>query len=139
MISNRARTWVVTGAIALGAAVGGAAAANAAGGSSSGSDGRQPPANAMPPGDPATMGHGPGEKLLTGSDAAKAKAAALAAVPGATVIRVETDSGDAAYEAHLQKSDGSYVTVEMDSSFHVTGTESGFGGGPPPPGTDGGP
>lgn len=32
----------------------------------------------------------------------------------------------------MQKADGSYVTVEMDSSFHVTGRESGFGGGPPP-------
>ena len=135
MFSNRARTWVVTGAIALGAAVGGAAVANAADGSSSGSDGRQPPTASQPPGNPATMAHGPGETLLTGSDAAKAKAAALAAVPGATVIRVETDSGDAAYEAHLEKSDGSFVTVEMDSSFHVTGTESGFGGPPPSPGS----
>jgi hypothetical protein len=77
------------------------------------------------------MAHGPGETLLTGDAAAKAKAAALAAVPGATVIRVETDSsGASTYEAHLKKSDGSYVTVELDSSFKVTGTESGFGGGP---------
>jgi len=132
MFSNRTRTWVATGALVLGAGVGGAAVANAAGGSSSGSDGTQPPAAGKPPGDPSKVGHGPGETLLTGTAAAKARAAALAAVPGATVIRVETDSGDAAYEAHMQKADGSYVTVEMDSSFHVTGTESGFGGGPPP-------
>jgi|KBSSwiStaDraftv2_1062776.scaffolds.fasta_scaffold1042797_2 hypothetical protein len=133
MFSNRTRTWLATGALVLGAGVGGAAVANAAGGSSSGTDGRQPPAQGQPPADPSKVGHGPSETLLTGTAAAKARAAALAKVPGATVIRVETDSGDAAYEAHLRKADGSFVTVEMDSSFHVTGTESGFGG--PPPGT----
>jgi hypothetical protein len=83
---------------------------------------------------PAQMNHGPGETLLTGSAASKARAAARAAVPGATVIRVETDSGPAAYEAHLRKSDGSYVTVKLDSSFHVTATQSGFGAGGSPPG-----
>jgi hypothetical protein len=133
MYSNRARTWLATGALVLGAGVGGAAVANAAGGSWSGTDGIQPPAQGRPPADPSKVGHGPGETLLTGTAAAKAREAALARVPGATVIRVETDSGDAAYEAHLRKADGSFVTVEMDSSFHVTGTESGFGG--PPPGT----
>ena len=132
MFSNRTRTWLATGALVLGAGVGGAAVANAAGGSSSGTDGRQPPAQGQPPADPSKVGHGPGETLLTGTAAAKARAAALAKVPGATVIRVETDSGDAAYEAHLRTADGSFVTVEMDSGFHVTGTESGFGGGPPP-------
>ena len=81
-------------------------------------------------GNPATMSHGPGETLLSGSTASRAKAAALAAVPGAKVIRVETDSAGAAYEAHLQKSDGSYVTVKLDKSFHVTATQPGFGGGP---------
>src|SRR6187200_1187912 len=39
--------------------------------------------------DPATMRHGPGETLLTDGTASKVKAAALAAVPGGTVIRVE--------------------------------------------------
>ena len=90
-------------------------------------------------GNPAQMSHGPGETLLTGSAAASAKAAALQAVPGATVIRVETDSGPAAYEAHLRKPDGTYVTVKLDRSFHVTGTQSGFGGGGPRPGLGGGP
>ena len=130
---TKTRTWVVTGALALGAAAGAAGVANAASGGSSGGSpqGTAPPA-AM--GNPARMTHGPGETLLTGSSASKAKAAALAAVPGATVIRVETDSGPAAYEAHMRKSDGSYVTVKMDSSFHVTATQSGFGAGGPPPG-----
>jgi hypothetical protein len=74
------------------------------------------------------MTHGPEETLLTGATASTTRAAALAAVPGATVIRVETDSDGAAYEAHLRKADGSYVTVKLDKAFHVTGTDSGFGG-----------
>lgn len=86
----------------------------------------------QPPGgvghDPAMMSHGPGETALTGASASKARAAALAAVPGATVIRVETDSAGAAYEAHLRKSDGTYVTVKLDKGFDVTATQSGFGG-----------
>ena len=138
MIANTARTWVVTGALALGAVVGAAGIANAATGSSGSTNpsatafaangpSGPPPAGA---GNPATIGHGPGETLLSGSTASRAKAAALAAVPGAKVIRVETDSAGAAYEAHLQKSDGSYVTVKLDKSFHVTATQPGFGGGP---------
>ena len=76
------------------------------------------------------MRHGPDETLLTGSAASKVTAAAKAAVPGATVIRVETDSGGAAYEAHMQKADGTYVTVTLDSNFKVTATQDGFGGRP---------
>ena len=87
--------------------------------------------NAPPGGiDPAKMKHGPGEQLVTGANATKLKAAALEEVPGATVIRVETDSGDAAYEVHLQKADGSFVTVKFDKQLNVTGTDDGFGGGP---------
>ena len=88
-------------------------------------------------GDPAAMSHGPNETLLTDGNATKATAAAKAAVPGATIIRVETDSGGAVYEAHMKKADGSYVTVKMDKNFKVTGIQDGFGaGGPgqgPPP------
>ncbi len=138
MLTNTARRWLVTGALALSVGAGAAGVANAAGGgSSNGSTTSSPPAHAAgqkgPMGDPAQMRHGPGETPLTGSAAAKAKAAALAAVPGATVIRVETDSGPAAYEAHLRKSDGSDVTVKLDRSFHVVATQSGFGAGGPRP------
>ena len=64
---------------------------------------------------------GPGETLLTGDKAAKATAAAKAAVPGGTIIRVETDANQGAtYEAHMNKSDGSEVTVLMDANFKVT-------------------
>jgi hypothetical protein len=88
--------------------------------------------------DPATVSHGPNETLLTDGNAAKATAAAKAAVPGATIIRVETDSGGAVYEAHMRKVDGSYVTVKMDKNFKVTSVQDGFGAGRPgqaPPAT----
>jgi hypothetical protein len=84
--------------------------------SPSGSSSNTPPAGA--PGDPATVTHGPGETLLTGTDLQKATAAATAAVPGATIIRAETNSSGASpYEVHMKKSDGTEVTVELDSNF----------------------
>jgi hypothetical protein len=68
----------------------------------------------------------PDEQLLTGDTASKVRAAALAKYPGATVLRVETDS-DGVYEAHLTITDGRRVTVEVNKSFKVTGEESGPG------------
>jgi hypothetical protein len=56
------------------------------------------------------------------------KAAALAKYPGATVERVETDS-DGVYEAHLTTKAGDEITVEVDKSFAVTGTQTGGGPG----------
>jgi hypothetical protein len=85
---------------------------------------QQPPANF----DPTRGGHvanGITETLLTGDTAAKVKAAALAAVPGGTVQRVENDAEGSPYEAHMTKADGTNVTVKVDSSFNVTGTEAG--------------
>ena len=68
----------------------------------------------------------PDEQLLTGDTATKVRAAALAKYPGATILRVETDS-DGVYEAHLTTADGKRVTVEVDKAFKVTGEESGPG------------
>jgi len=68
----------------------------------------------------------PDEQLLTGDTASKVRAAALARYPGATVLRVETDS-DGVYEAHLIAKSGQRVTVEVDKAFKVTGEESGPG------------
>ncbi len=140
---SRARNWLLTAALAVGAAGGAGGIAAAATDSSSGSTAAAtapsttapstPAAPAAPPtgADPSKLGHGPGETLLTGETAAKVTAAAKAAVPGATIIRVETNSsGSSPYEAHTQKADGSYVTVEVDSSFKVTATDAGFGGRP---------
>ena len=78
--------------------------------------------------DPMMMNHGPGETLLEGSTATKVQASAEAAVDG-TVLRVETDSSGATYEAHIQKADGSVVTVTFDKDMQVTGTIDGFGQG----------
>jgi hypothetical protein len=69
----------------------------------------------------------PGETPLTGADAAKVRAAALKAVPGGTVDRVETDADGATYEAHMTKADGTRVTVKLDKTFKVTSIQSGRG------------
>jgi hypothetical protein len=136
------RKTLVTGALVAGASLGAAGIATAATSStssnSSGSSGTSAPSagssGAPPAGaaaNPATMTHGPDETLLTGTNLQKAEAAAKAAVPGATIIRAETDSSGAApYEVHMQKSDGSYVTVELNSTFQVIKTVTGFGPGP---------
>ena len=75
----------------------------------------------------AASGHNPNETVLTGTAATKARAAALKAVPGGTIDRVETDGGDATYEAHMTKADGTQVTVKLDKDFAVTAVEAGMG------------
>ena len=70
---------------------------------------------------------------MSASVATTLKAAALKAVPGGTVYRVETDAGDAAYEAHMTKADGSLVTVKFDKDLKVTKVETGMGAGDPAP------
>jgi hypothetical protein len=73
------------------------------------------------------------EKATTDSIAATVKTKALAAVPGGTVYRIESDAGDGAYEAHMTKSDGTLVTVKFDKNLAVTGVETGMGQGDPAP------
>jgi hypothetical protein len=128
---KRGPIWLAAGAAAIGAGVGGAALAGAATNNATPTTAAISSAAPSTPTamDPATVAHGPGETLLTGTTAEQVKAAALAAVPGATVIRVETDSDGSPYEAHLTKTDGTEVTVKVDASFKVTATEDGFGGG----------
>ena len=87
------------------------------------------------------------EELLADDVAAKVKEAALAEYPGATVVRIESDS-DGVYEAHLTTADGAPVTVEVNKSFEATGEEQfhpgepgephghGVPGGPPASGWD---
>jgi hypothetical protein len=72
------------------------------------------------------------ETLLTGDTLSKVQAAALAKVgSGATIVRAETDAdGNAAYEAHMLKADGSPVTVYVDKSFNVVSVETRPVGGP---------
>ena len=70
----------------------------------------------------------PDEHLLTGSTAAKVKAAALAKYPNATIQRVETDS-EGVYEAHIVTNAGAQVIVQVGKDFAVTGTQTGGGPG----------
>jgi hypothetical protein len=133
---------VVMGAAVVGSAViggavgasflGGAATAQTTSTTTAAAAATAPSTASAPPAprDPSLGGHqanGITETLLTGDTAAKAKAAALAAVPGGTVERVENDAEGATYEAHMVKADGSQVTVKMDSSFKVTSIEAGHG------------
>jgi hypothetical protein len=111
VLSHRTRLVLVLAAVAaVTALVFGGAAAYAAAGDAAG-DGRRA-----------------GETPLTGENAEKAKAAALARVPGGTVLRVETDADGAAYEAHVRRSDGTEVTVKFDEQFNVTAVQEGRGG-----------
>jgi hypothetical protein len=71
------------------------------------------------------------EKSVTATQAATLKAAALKAVPGGTVYRIEADAGDGTYEAHMTKADGSRVTVKFDAKLAVTEVEDGMGSGDP--------
>ena len=73
------------------------------------------------------------EKSVTAAQAATLKAAALKAVPGGTVYRIETDAGDGTYEAHMTKSDGTAVTVKFDKNLAVLKVEDGMGTGDPAP------
>jgi uncharacterized membrane protein YkoI len=61
------------------------------------------------------------ETPLTGDTANKVTAAAQAAVPGGTIIRVETDN-DGVYEAHMTTTDGKEVEVQIGADFTVTKT-----------------
>jgi hypothetical protein len=73
------------------------------------------------------------EKAVSAADAATLKAAALKAVPGGSVYRIESDAGDATYEAHMTKADGTLVTVKFDKNLAVTAVEDGMGKGDPAP------
>jgi hypothetical protein len=106
--------------------------------SSSPSSGSSSDSDSGSTGQPPAGGHDHGsapvrsdEKAVSAATAATLKAAALKAVPGGTVYRIETDAGDATYEAHMTKADGSEVTVKFDKNLAVTKVESGMGSGDP--------
>jgi len=131
---NGINSKVAAGAVALGVALGSYGVASAASGSGSTTTTTTPSATPTAPSTaPGTAPAAPqgwgaqrsDETLLTGDTAAKVKAIALAKVPGATVVRVETDAdGHAAYEAHLTKSDGSLVTAYVDKDLNFVSVET---------------
>jgi hypothetical protein len=112
----------------VGVAAGSYGVASAASGSGSPSSATTPPASAgqAPPGPQHPWGgQRSDETVLTGDAAAKVEAAAKAKVPNGTIVRVETDAdGNAKYEAHMAKADGTPVTVYVDEQFDVVSVES---------------
>jgi hypothetical protein len=126
-MSISVRSKLTTAAAIGAAAVGGGAIANAATSSTATTTTPSPGSGAatpqtQPQHDPSKGGHtanGKTETLLTGDVAAKVKAAALAKVPG-TVERVETNvDSSAPYEAHVKKSDGTEVEVQVNSDYSI--------------------
>ena len=128
------------GLLATGAIVGGVVAATLP----ASADNTTSTANSTTAATPATAPDGPSrgpvggatpvrsdEKALGVSDAGQVRAAALKAVPGGTVYRVETDADGAVYEAHMTKSDGTAVTVKLDKDFNVAAVQDGMGSGGP--------
>jgi uncharacterized membrane protein YkoI len=134
---NPVRKFVIAGAMGAAALVGGAIGASFIGSASAQTSTTQAPASSSADTDAAGRGAGGAkgphqangitETLLTGSDLSKATTAAQVAVPGATVERAETDADGDTYEVHMTKSDGSHVTVKLDSNFVVTKTVNGKG------------
>jgi len=118
-------------AVAVGVATGSygiASAANGSGsgsGSSSSSGSSSPPAMAAPDPQHPWGAQRSDETLLTGETASKVEALAKAKVPNGTIVRVETDAdGNAAYEAHMTKADGTPVTVYVNKQFEVVSVET---------------
>jgi hypothetical protein len=110
-------------AMVVGIAVGSYGVASAATGNGSTTT-STPASTAAPAAPPGANGGAPwghqrsDETVLTDEALAKVTAIAKSKVPGGAIVRVETDAdGVATYEAHMTKSDGTPVTVYVDSNF----------------------
>jgi len=129
---NKVAMMVAVSAASIGVGVGALSIAGAA--TTPSHSATSTPAPTPPAGqpNPATMTHGPGETLVTGTDLATATSAVNAVLPsGASIVRIESNAqGGYPYEAHIALADGSYETVDLNSSFQVITTISGFGAGP---------
>ncbi len=148
---NKSRKWLITSAIAIGVTAGAAGIATAATRTTA-----APIATGTVTKAPATSnentthektesaaretaeknGHGFGgpqgpEAALTGTIADHVKAAALKAVPGATVVSVESDRSGTRYEANLTNVDGTTVKLMLDKTFKVVVTDVGGDHGGP--------
>jgi hypothetical protein len=129
---DRTKRAVVITATALGVAAGSYGIASAASGSGS-KGSTAAPSSQRPWGSQRSD-----ETPLTGDTASKVRALALAKVPGGTIVRVETDAdGNAAYEAHMTKADGTPITVYVSQALDVVSVQSGMPG--PPNGPPNGP
>lgn len=63
------------------------------------------------------------DEQVTGPAAEQARTAALKAAGGGTVLEVERDDGDSAFEVEVRRHDGSQVEVHLDDRFQPVGTE----------------
>jgi hypothetical protein len=124
------KSMLATGAAVGAAAVGGGAIANAATSTTSSSSPNTasshqaawPPSRGMPPFHgpaPGSAAHENAEKAVTGTAAAKAKAAAIKGVAGGTAGEVTTNYTRNGYEVTVTKSNGSKIEVHLDSSFNA--------------------
>ena len=138
-MEKQERRWLpprlaVTAAIVAGVAVGSYGIATAASGSGSGSSSNSAAPSRAAAATNAQRPWGPqrsDETPLTGDALAKVTALAKAKVPGGTIVRVETDAdGNAAYEAHMVKADGTPVTLYVDKAFNVVSVQTGMRGPP---------
>jgi hypothetical protein len=143
---RRGRRWAGAAVLLAAGAISGGILATALSASASGSASvtaastvSSPSGGAMTPGPGGAQPLRSDEKIVTGATAATLRAAALKAVPGASVYRIETDAGDGAYEVHMKEADGSLVTVKFDKNLKVTKVESGMGAGDPAPAGHGAP
>jgi ATPase family protein associated with various cellular activities (AAA) len=118
IIRKTAATFAALAALGLGGAAIGAAAT----GSSSSTA-----ASTITTSTTAKAGKG---QPLAADVAAKVKAAALAKVPGATVLRTESGGPNgAAYHAHIKLADGTLQVVLVNSSFVATAVQADNAGG----------
>jgi hypothetical protein len=124
------KRFAMVGAVMLGLAAGSYGVASAASGSGSTTTTTPSTTAAAPSAQHPWGGQRSDETPLTGDALAKVTAAAKAEVSGGTIIRVETDAdGNAAYEAHMTKADGTPVTVYVDKDFNVVSVDTGGPGG----------
>jgi len=144
--ARRGRRWAVTAGLLAAGAISGGILATALSASASGNTSTAAASTvsslaggAKTPGPGGAQPVRSDEKSVPGATAATLRAAALTAVPGASVYRIETDAGDGAYEVHMKKADGSLVTVKFDKDLKVTKVESGMGAGDPAPAGHGAP
>ena len=119
---------VIVAAAALGVAGGSYGIASAANGTGT-TTGTTGTATAAAPAAPSSSqpwgGQRSDETPLTGDALAKVTAVAEAQVSGGTVVRVETDAdGNAKYEAHMTKADGTPVTVYVDANFDLVSVQT---------------
>lgn len=115
--SIRKSAMAVAGLGAL--ALGGAAVSGAA-------DNGTPSGSSSPGSNSSYTRQAPPQRETLSSDvAAKVKAAALARVPGATVLRTEAGGPyGSPYHAHIRKSDGTDQVVLVNSDFKATAVQA---------------